>query len=100
MTYKSLTGPAISQIAGGPNNKSLRNFVLLVTFERNKIQMRIKTKQSIIKILYNTVLKDHDKLSREANVIDQQFHHIANQNSHDTRMSWIDICKANVLHTK
>jgi len=91
---KSLTGSAISSIAGGPYNQSLRNFVLLMTLKRNKIQMEIETEQSFIGNLttrYNMVLKDHDKIGRERNAIDQQITHIKNQISYDIRMSWHDI---------
>jgi len=91
---KSLTGSAISSIAGGPYNQSLRNFVLLMTLKRNKIQMEIETERSFIgnfTTRYNMVLKDHDKIGRERNVIDQQITHITNQISHDIRMSWHDI---------
>jgi len=91
---KSLTGSAISSIAGGPYNQSLRNFVLLMTLKRNKIQMEIETERSFIGNLttrYNMVLKDHDKIGRERNAIDQQITHITNQISYDIRMSWHDI---------
>ena len=91
---ESLTGPAISWIAGGSYNQSLRKIVLLMTLKRNKIQMEIETEQSFIgnfTTRYNNVLKYHDKICRETNIIDQQIAHITNQISHDTRMSWHDI---------
>ena len=97
---KSLTGPAISCIAGGPYNQSLRNFVLLMTLKRSEIQTEIETEQSIIDNFtnrYNIVLEDHNKLCREANIIDQQIWHISNQISHDTRISWHDIQAADSL---
>jgi len=88
---QSLTGPAISQIAGDHNNSSLRRIVLLMTLERNKIQMRIHEEKSIVenfKTRYNTVLEEHDKLCREANIIDNQICDIANQIGHDTKLKW------------
>ena len=86
-----LTGPAMSQIASGPNNSSLRKFALLMTLERNKIQMRIHEEKSIVenfKTRYNTVLKEHDKLCREAIIIDNQIGDITNQISYETRLKW------------
>jgi len=87
-----LTGPAISQIASGPNNSSLRKFALLMTLERNKIQMRIHEEKSIVENFttrYNTVLKDHKELCRESTIIGDQIWHIVSQISRDTKLKWI-----------
>jgi len=59
-TEIKVTRPAISSIAIGPYNQSLRNFVLLTTLKRNKIQNEIETEESStgnFTIRYNNVLK-------------------------------------------
>jgi len=71
-----------------------------MTLKRSEIQTEIETEQSIIGNFtnrYNIVLEDHNKLCREANIIDQQIWHISNQISHDTRISWHDIQAADSL---
>jgi len=95
---QSLTGPAICRIAGGPQNQSLRNLVLLMTLKRSEIQVKIESEQSIIgnfATRHRNVLKDHDRICREADIIDQQIAHITNQISHDTRVGWHRIHEAN-----
>jgi len=87
-----LTGPAISWIAGEHNNSSLRRTVLLMTLERNEVQMRIHEEKSIVenfKTRYNTVLNEHDKLCREAKIIDEQIWQIEHEISRDTKLKWI-----------
>jgi len=90
---QSLTGPAISQIAGGIRNSSLQTDLLIMALERNKIQMGIQAERSIVDNFtnrYKTVLKDHEKICRESNIIDQKIYHIVNQISHDMRKKWND----------
>jgi len=53
--------------------------------------MGIHEEKSIVenfKTRYNTVLEEHDKLCREANIIDNQICDIANQIGHDTKLKW------------
>ena len=45
---KSLTGLSIREIARGTHNRSLRNFVLCMIFQRNKLLVRIETEKIIL----------------------------------------------------
>jgi len=88
---QSLTGPAISQLAGGERNSLLQTDLLIMALERNKIQMGLQAERSIVgnlKNRYNTVIKDHDKICRESNIIDQKIDHIVRQISCDMRKKW------------
>jgi len=95
---QSLTGPAVSEIASGPNNGSLRRIVLLMILERSKVQMNLEKELSIVCNFitkYNIVLKDHENLCREADIIDQQLTHIKNEIGFDTMIIWNDVYTAN-----
>jgi len=95
---QSLTGPAVSEIASGPNNGSLRRIVVLMILERSKVEMNLEKEVSIVCNFirkYKIVLKDHEILCREADIIDQQLTHIKNEIGFDTMIIWNDIYTAN-----
>ena len=95
---QSLTGPAVSEIASGPNNGSLRRIVVLMILERSKVEMNLEKEVSIVCNFirkYKIVLKDHEILCREADIIDQQLTHIKNEIGFETMIIWNDIYTAN-----
>ena len=95
---ESLTPQAISNIGGDSRNTTLRRTVLLMTLKRNDLQLQIETLRSIIcdlRTKFNTVLRKHDKLCRESNIIDTELTGIGNAIGYDTRMIWNHIYASN-----
>jgi len=95
---ESLTPQGISNIAGVSQNTRLRRTVLLMTLKRNDLQLQIETLRSImcdLRTKFNTVLRKHDKLCRESNIIDTELTGIGNAIGYDTRMIWNHIYASN-----
>ena len=61
---QSLTGPAVSEIASGPNNGSLRRIVVLMILERSKVQMNLE-KRSINCLQFYNKVQNRAKRSRK-----------------------------------
>ena len=91
---ESLTAQGISNIVGGVQNTVLRRTVLLMTLKRNDLHMQIESLRfhtCDLQTKYDLVMRRHDKICREINVLDMELTDIKNAIGLDTRIIWNDI---------